>query len=153
MQNVSRIPRCFQGLFSDRTVLLSDIIPVAKRFEPMSCRDGIAASYLASPPSAIRALNDVCPSVSAIASNLNAPKLSASDRRRIRHRFSQPLLPEAGAKSKSFLAEAHQARSADLVSEVNANPGGQRAVWMTLTHKTEQRRCDAMQKREDLNHG
>lgn len=69
--------------------------------------------------------------------------LREESRRRVRNRLLRLQMQGAERQFTKFHAEAPQARSANLFSEINTNVGSQRAARFAINQKTEQHRCTA----------
>lgn len=146
MLQVVEIKRSLAGLWRAVTVMFRDrsvarlalpLIPARMRVHGAVPFDALGCSVFDSIASAIAGL-------SSLSELLNVSRLRALCRRKVRHRASLPPLGAAALKFLKFTAEALQARSADLVCEINLNVGGQCAALSRTNQNTEQHRCFAV---------
>jgi hypothetical protein len=156
MQQVTGIQKCFQRLCSSVAVTFPDSITEFAHSEPIFSCDIETRSTNAAVIQ-MRSFRKAGCFESIVVSRLANCQQPLSTRAhscpRVRYRPLCLQFQGAGRKFAKFPAEAPQARSANLVSEINTNEGSQRAARFTINQKTEQHRCTAVNQREDLNHG
>jgi hypothetical protein len=147
MQQVIEIQRCFHQLLLDgMTVFCKNTaaLPRSRSASASSASEAKRCLKEVLQPAERNAQNDFTTAHTAPRYRLSKPVLGAIGLRGVLQKLREQLRKVAGSKLPKFIAEALNAPSADLVSEITANVGGQCAARIMLNKKTEQHRCTAV---------